>query len=488
MTPLARAGSIAPLLLAWLLAAPVAHAADDIEALLQRGEVPRALELARIEVDSSPSDLDANELYIDLMIGVGMFREVERTYVARAAEAPDDLGAQYLAGRATRDPVSAAAAYGRVLERDPAHARAWMGMGAVHAAARRHAEAEAAYLSALRGDPRLSEAWLGLARARASQGQAAEALRTTKLGMAHTPSEPGLYLLAAALAPDDALAVLSDGARAAGGDARVMGALAEAQLGAGEHASALTSARAALELNPTLPQALRAEMLASEVVEDRLDGAALGALLEAQSLTPAVARGTCDHLVRAHPRSALALMVRAQVLAGIQQPDLAFADLTAAVEVDPDNAEAQAALGLLLLKHGRPGAARVPLGAARKARPWDASLGLALASAYGGAGDKTSQRAVLTELGSAHPFDVRVITAYAQALVDNGQAVDAYEVVREAARRIPDPQLGVALVTTATAAGRYGEAADIVEQLAATTGSASLKAAAARLRELEQGG
>ena len=77
---------------------------------------------------------------------------------------------------------------------------------------------------------------------------------------------------------------------------------------------------------------------------------------------------------------------------------------------------------------------------------------------------------------------------YGQALVDVGRAEDAYRLVRSSMERVADPRLAVALVMTAAAAERYGEAAQILERLAEKTGRKALADHAARLRELEKGG
>lgn len=88
----------------------------------------------------------------------------------------------------------------------------------------------------------------------------------------------------------------------------------------------------------------------------------------------------------------------------------------------------------------------------------------------------------LHALAEARPTDVVVVGAYAQILVDSGQADKAYNLVKRAMARVPDPRLGAAFVMVAVAAGHRAEAADFLEDLANQAGNDALKQRAQALR------
>jgi predicted Zn-dependent protease len=88
----------------------------------------------------------------------------------------------------------------------------------------------------------------------------------------------------------------------------------------------------------------------------------------------------------------------------------------------------------------------------------------------------------LHDLAESRPADVVVIGAYAQVLVDTGQADKAYNLVKRSMARVPDPRLAAAFVMVSVAAGHREEAATFLESLAAQSGSESLRQKAAALR------
>lgn len=475
--------NIAPVVLALFLglSAPV-QAAEDARSLVEAGKVAEALDLARTEAEAAPGDLERQELYIDILLSFGLGPRAERLYRERVRTTPEDADAWYLVGRSAVGRASAREAYEAALRLKPTHARSHMGMAAVHVASGRLDHAAAAYAQALKGDDSLSEAWLGLIRTLAGEGQEAAALEAAQHALKAVPDEAGVYLALATLAPTQARAVLTSGAARVSGDARLHARLAEELLAAGEGPQALNSASKAVQLDRGLPEALRAKLFAEEMVKDRIDASGYAGVRAAHALPPTESLAAWGELVTAHPRSALvrAGRARARELDGNQAS--AGADLEAALRLDPKNVEVQAALGLLRLRSGFPVEATPLLAKAWEARRWDVSLGLALADALTGSGQIAAGQEMLRGLAETQPFDLRVGQRYAQALLDAGDHEQAYTFARKRLKRVPDPQLGVALVAAALATGRTAEAAAIIEDIARQTDNAALMEAARRLR------
>jgi predicted Zn-dependent protease len=193
-------------------------------------------------------------------------------------------------------------------------------------------------------------------------------------------------------------------------------------------------------------------------------------------------------LVERYPTSALVWIGRANARRAMNDLPGHDQDLHRAVGVDESNVEAQAAWGLRLLALGQPKTAWTHLEAASRTRPWDVSVGLALAQAVGQSGDKDEEGALLTVLAERHTMDVRVARVRAQWLLDQTQYEEAYRYVRETLQRLPDGQLGVALVASALQTGRHQEAASLVEAIGHEVGNARLIEAARQLRAAGSGG
>ncbi len=474
--------NIAPLVVVLLLGLGAPRAiAGDAELLLSEGKVAEALEAARDEATASPGDLDAQELYIDLLLAFGLGPRAERRYRARVREQPEDPDSWYLVGRSAVGADDAREAYEAALRFDPEHARSHMGMAAVHLAAGRIERASAAYAIALQGDASLSEAWLGLVRSLAAEGHVAEALEAAKHAQTRIPEEPGIYLALATLAPDQARTILLQGTERAPGDARLHARLAEELLAAGDGASALRSSTTALQRDERLSDALRAKIFAEEMVKDRIDGSGYQSVRELVAVEPAAALPRWDALVEAYPRSSLVRAGRARVYEVTGNVAAAGADLEVAQRLGT-NTEVQAALGLLRLREGHAAEAAPLLALAWESRSWDVSLGLALAEALFQSEQVPGAMKLLEGLAATQPFDLRIGRRYAQALLDADEPEKAYSFIRQRLGRVPDPQLGVALIAAALATGRTVEAASIVEDIAEQTNNPRLREAATRLR------
>jgi tetratricopeptide (TPR) repeat protein len=481
--------SIAPHLWVWayvLAYSMPAMAASEAESLLRAGRVEAAIEAASRDAAADPGDLDAAELYIDMLLASGFGARAERAQKERVSESPTDPNAHYLLGRSARDAELAQKSYEAALRLDPGHARSHMGMAAVHTAAGRLLEARDGYIRSLKLDMTLSEAWLALGRIQVQLGDPAAALEIARQGLVPCPEEPGLYLMVAALDLPAAEATLRTGLGRVSDDSRLSTTLAEVLLDKGDGAGALAAAGDALAIDSRDMDAARARLFADELVAGRLDHAGYTALVEARALQVADASAAVaafDDLVTQYPASALTWLGRSQARKAQDNAEGAVADLRMSLARDPGNVEANGALGLQLLGGGAPAEALPHLQTAQNARPWDVSLGLALARALQETGEIDGAIAMRANLVIAHPLDTRVLLEHAQALLDASRPDEAYKIVREAIRRLPDPKLGVALVATALASGRATEAAAILEQIGQQTDNPRLLSAAAKLRE-----
>jgi tetratricopeptide (TPR) repeat protein len=462
-----------------------------VEAQLYAGNTAVAIEMAESAAMASPADIDAQELFIDLLLSSGLGRRAERIYSERVAADPTNANTQYLVGRAATTGEGAAKAYEKALRFDPDHARSHMGMAAVHMANGDHPAAARAYFRSINLDPKLSEAWLGLIRAELAMGLTDDALDLAAKGLKHVPMEPGLYLVIAELNPKEARRVLEAASARGVDDPRLLSALAVVLLSEGDVDGALVKSRHALAIDRTHVEATRTALFAAAVTSGTLDidgYKRLSAARELQATDSTSALTVFDALVLAYPECALTWLGRSQIKRTRGDVAGAVEDSATAAALAPGNVEVEASHGLLLIEVGRHADAAPFLRMASESRPWDSSLGLGFAAALSGAGEAADAAVVLEVLNDMHPHDVRIIITYGQALVDSGRAEAAYKLVRDAVKRVPDPRLAVAMVMTATAAKHYGEAAAILEQLADQTGRKSLADGARRLRELEEGG
>jgi hypothetical protein len=157
-------------LLAGLWFAGPASASSVSEAFMYAGDVESALRAAASEARAAPDDVAAQERHIDVLLSLGLVDRAVDVARKRVEAAPASPDAHYLLGRAFPSADAARAAYERALKLDPAHARAHMGMGAVHTAASDAERALGAYGRAVQADPLLAEAWLGLSRAHIAKG------------------------------------------------------------------------------------------------------------------------------------------------------------------------------------------------------------------------------------------------------------------------------------------------------------------------------
>jgi len=453
----------------------------DAEELARRGYLDQALTTAQRRQATHPADVANHEFLIDLLLTVGRSAQAESAFAERLRKAPDNPDNHYLLGRALVDVRHAREAYENALRLDPEHARSHMGIAAVHSAQGRHGDAEAAYRRAVVFDPSLSEAWLGLVRTYGQAGQADRAAKAASDGLAAVPNDPGLALAVATLEPERAGPVLSSAVVVTPSDVPLRVAWASFLLHTGDATAAATEARTALSIEPGHTEGRRLAMVAAEVADGRLTRDQADTL-EAQRTDPTA----LDGLLAAAPRSSLARLARAQLHHQEGRPEAARTLLQEAVDLDPSNDEALASCGHAWLVAGDPNRAAPLLEKAVAARPWDAESTIHLAAALGSQGMTSRSLGLLGELAEARPMHVVAQAAYAQALLDAGRAEEAYQLLKAAMERLPDPRIAAAFIMVAPEAGHHEEAAAIMELIAEKTGNPALKQKAAALRAAGQ--
>lgn len=471
-------------ILAVVLTCSASAQESEAERLLRAGRVAEALPVARVEAESAPDDLDAQERYIDALLTMGLIGVADEAYRGRL-DAQGSANAWYLFGRVLPDAQLAEAAYKRALEEDPNHARALMGLGAVYRATGNAPAAERYYTLALERDATLSEAYSGLLQIQLGTGRPAEALATARAARAANPSDPDAYLALAALEPERALDTLQTGVTRAGTDPRLHASLAEAYLDRGQGAQAKLAAERALDISPSFADPALSLLFAEEMARGALDADGYHGLLgtrlvEQDDPFDALARYT--DLIERYPESALTYLSRARVRAGQGNLDGAIADLANAIGNDPQNLEAQATLGLLLLRAERLSEAIAVLDRVVTSRPGDATLAIALSRAQEQSGDRAAALATIATAREARPLHVEAALEDAKLRAMGGDREGAYEVLVTVAREVPDERLILALAAASKELGRMDEAARWLDGLAARSGNEAYRELAARLR------
>lgn len=447
----------------------LARAATPAEVRMRVGDVAGALPLARQDAQQDPSDLDAQELYIDLGLSMGLRHHVEALYRDRVANNPGSADAHYLLGRVVPSPEEAITAYERALELQPDHPRAPMGIAAVKRALGELDVAEQQYRTALARDEDLVEAWSGLQATLLLAGKVEQARAESRRFLQTVPDEPDPYIAVATLERDRARDVLAVGVERVPDDPRLRSLYVRALLDKGDAGMARRQADLVLQQAPGYAEVQFLRMVAVSMDSGRLDAAGWSALQQAQRAEdPAQARAAWKRLTERYPRSALTWLGYGKVLGATGDVDGARAALTKALSIRPDAVETRATLGLLHLQQGQAKAAVPLLADASRARPRDASLAVAHLRAVEALGDADATRALAVATYQAHPHDLNAALVTARILSEQGDRKGAYVSLRDALPRIPDPRLVVALAAAARDAGYYAEAADILQRLGRT--------------------
>jgi tetratricopeptide (TPR) repeat protein len=472
----------------WLLAvlsgAAFAGAPDGAITALRRNDLGTALELTKAYVADHPNDVEANELLIDILSGLGLAQEAERYYGERATLAPNDADSAYLAGRAAVSAADSESRYRRALEIAPGHARATMGLGSIARSKNELGDAHSRYSEALARDPSLTEAWAALVQVELQRGNRTAAVDVARRSLAAVPRSPEPYLLLAALRPIEALDMLVRGTKAVPDEPKMQIALARAHVDREDWKNAVAAYDAALAISDADPDVRVERGVAKEVLAEALVSTAAIKLLQSRAdhSTSAARLPRLDAIVDANPRSMYARLARGNLLADSARYDLAERDLVEALRLAPQSADALASLGALYLNRGRAADALPLLDQAVKLRPRDPSLAIARASAIVQT-DIRSGELALREAMARFPFEPKIPVLLARLLVQAGNAPAAYQVLEAAAHRSPAPDVLLQWADVAERLGRFADEARIVRLLAVTTGDPRF---VARAQEIEK--
>ena len=461
--------------IAWLLAllcgAAHAEAPGPAISALRRNDVGTALDLTKAYVAEHPTDVDANELLIDILSGLGLAQQAERYYSERAKLAPNDADRWYLAGRAAITAEDSETRFRRAIELAPGHARATMGLGSIARSKNDLAAAAARYGEALAKDPSLTEAWAALVQVELQRGNRTAAVDVTHRSLAAVPGSPEPYLLLSALRPIEAIDVLQRGTKAVPDEPKIQVALARAYVDHEDWKNALIAYDAALAISDADPGVRIERGVAKEVVAGALVSSSAIQLLQvrADRSTGDSRLQRLDAVVDANPQSMYARLARGNLLADSTRYDLAERDLAEALRLGPQSADALASLGVLYLNRGRAAEAVPLLNQAVTIRPGDPTIVIARASAIvqidGSAGELA-----LREAMARFPFESKIPVLLARRLVATGNPQGAYQLLEVAAQRSPAPDVLLQWADVAQRLGRFEEEARILKVLAATTG------------------
>lgn len=471
-------------LLGLTLLAPLSWggAVEDAEALLRAERPGAALTQLQEHLDTAPDDVAAHELLIDIMLNAGLAEQVRQDYADRAKQDADSADAWYLFGRSSMDLGEADRAYQQAIELQPGHARALTGRAAMMRATGRVADAVPLYTEALVNDDGVLEAWTGLWSCQLMQEDTQSAALTAERASKAVPGAPEPWLTLALLRPDKARQYLAQGLEHNPGEYRLTVDYARRVFQEQDLAASQEAYTAALRIASDDPTVRIEAALLTEIGARQLSWEGAQVLIDTrtQANTPETFRRV-DGVANQHPSSALARVVRGNIRQIQGDPAAAEADFRAALELNPQSTEANAALGLLLLSQRRPTDAIAPLQQARTQRPDDVALGIATAIAMSEGSDPGAGGMLLLELEEQFPYEAGPPLALAQLLMQLGEAGRAYAVLLEAVQRMPEPQLMLALAGIAHAAGRPAEAAAALRKLGEQTGDPRFEDAARQL-------
>ncbi len=452
--------------------------------LVRSGMVSEALSAAEIEVKAHPQDVESHELIIDIHMNLGLGFQVQDRYEDLAARQGEAAWAWTLAGRAHTRADGAREAYERALRADPGYARAQAGLGDVDRAEGLFEEAERRYRAALSQDPTLAGVYSALGGLMLGEQRQAEALAVCREAMVAVPDDPEAYLAAAMLDPKSAKTTLTKGTRHVPDDPRLFSALGELLLGEREMQAAKRALARSLALDPHQPDLVVTIVLLEEVAAGTLKPEVRGALQRARSLlehAPLAAVDEVNQLARQYPDSFLVHLARGHILA--ETRDLAGAEtsLRRALLLRPDDPEAQATLGLLLLNRGQVQEAWQLLESARRQRPRDVSVAISAAMARAQVHGSQAAAQDLAVTADRFPMDPRPVMALATLLNQIGDLAAAYTVLERAVARFPHPSLLLAAAGAARDIGQDATAAEHLRTLADVTGETRWRQAADEL-------
>ncbi len=333
---------------------------------------------------------------------------------------------------AQQDYSQAESAFRAALEINPDFTAAIRDLAQVYVATGRAEEAKNLYNQLLNKDPNEVSALLGLADSYIAQEKWTEAIEAVNRARtaASNDSAPGLKLIGVYEKRGDwtnAKTVAAELAAQFPGDANVLDAQGQAQLGAGDTNGAISSLKRAYALAPN-----------SAPILSRY----LAALSGARYFTEA--RGVLQEAVARDPQNASLKADLIRVEGEVIGVDAAVAKARALATSDPENTIYDLISAELYEKAGRSSDAIAVLEKAAAAKPADEGLTIALARLYYRSGDFRKAEGVLAPRLHADPQSVAIGTAMAQQYWATGRMQDAKKLFGDLIAR--EPNNGAALL------------------------------------------
>lgn len=468
------------------LLSQAANAADNLTKAIWRGDIGRSLELVQARIEVNPGDFEAHRLYIDLLSSIGYAGSAVKEYQAKAHANPESADAWALLGRAAPTAPASIGAYDKALELNPKHGAALSGKAEVLRATGSTVSAIELYMSALEVDTTRAETWTGLTQAWMSRGGMDTAIGLANRGVAATPEDPSVWLLAATLSPDAAVDILGKAIDVHPEISQLWQALGRAHFDAQEWSQASDAYEKALTLDSPEAAFIRVEKsLVDEIRAGALNMTGAAVILDIRSVAEqdlSLALAALSTLAEEQPQSGQVRLVYGNILRAVGNHGEAEKHLLAARDLMPADAEAWSALGSFYLDQRRPDEARPLLEQASRTRPDDPVLAVASATAAADAGDTAVAEAMLRDAMKRFPESMGPILGLTRLLITDQRGEEALELLTSSLRAQPNVEIALALASAAKELGQAEQAILRLEQLASETKDPRLAAAAQGLR------
>ncbi len=398
------------------------------------------------------SELDAGQYQADLVLIVGHLRanRLERALEAArnlVKKQPDNPLSHHVLGvvhAARKDGAAARASFEKALALQPSYLPAARGLAGLDLAEKKPAAAKARYEAMIAADPKNEQIYVALADLLARTGTApADVAATLQRAVAANPQsvDARIALIGFHLRTRDtaaALAAARDAAAALPKEPRVLDALAEAQLAAGQSRESIETLKKSADLQPQVARPLvRLAAIQASVKEH---DAAIETLRRAQRLAPNDAGVV---------RSLVAAFVQAR------RHEEALREAKALQTREPKSAAGYGLEGDVLAAQGKHAEAERAYRAGLKLDAQSGALAVGVYSALVGAGKRAEADAFARDWGARNPKDTTLTMHLADRALrarDYRAAAAHYQAVVAA-----EPNHVVALNNLAWASGQLGD-------------------------------
>jgi tetratricopeptide (TPR) repeat protein len=379
-------------------------------------------------VTLDPGNADAQLEFAALLIGRRQFDQAQSVAQRVLDALPGNVRALTILGEnyiLTHDFPKAIEEFQKVAELEPQRVESYTALGAAYGAAGRFSEAEDAYRKATGNNPKSAQAHMSLSQFYFSQGSMAKA--ETEMHIAcdlDLRALPPRFLLARILLvmgkSADAEKLYADLKKIAPKDPQAYRALGSFYASSGQREKAIAEFHSELAAHPK-----------DSVVKDQL----VETLLDLNRIGEAVPFNR--EVVSANPADPGGLESQGRILLSEGQYENARTALEAAVKAEPNSAGPHYFLGLAQRGAGLPDLAKVSFSRALELQPQMAQASAALASLIVKSGNHDEALRLAENARRADPNLPFAYLASAQAQMANGDARQAETALQETLRRDP---------------------------------------------------